>query len=201
LLIGIDEAGRGPLAGPIVCAAVAIPNGLDLGDLKITDSKKLTERQRVSAFLFLCRRVYWQAHVVPVARIEELNVLKANLCGMKQAMLKLVEKYGIENGRVIIDGDKSFSLDNVPEGIEVSTMVKADSSVPEVSCASIIAKVIRDYIMFGLDVLFPKYEFRKHKGYGTQRHIEILKKAGPTPWHRKSFVKKFLSTEKQAFLF
>ncbi len=199
MLIGLDEAGRGPLAGPVVCAAVAVPDGLDFQGLKITDSKKMTERQRLSAFLFLSKSVHWSVQVVPLARIEEMNILKASLCGMKQAMLRLLGDLKLDQAQVIIDGNGVFSMDGVPANVKVRPVPKADLNVLEVSCASIIAKVVRDYIMRGLDVLFPEYGFAKHKGYGTKAHIEALRRSGPSPWHRRSFLSKVLSGQVELF--
>ena len=184
---GVDEAGRGPLAGPVVVAAVILdPNhrieGLD-------DSKKLSEARRELLFpLILERCVSWSIIEVNVAEIDDLNILQATLVGMKRA----VETLDPEPSLALIDGNRAPPLRCVAR-----TIVQGDSLEPAISAASILAKVSRDRLMQGLHREYPCYGFDRHKGYPTSEHLSKLAEHGPCPAHRKSFapVRSLLQTE------
>lgn len=176
-IAGVDEAGRGPLAGPVVAAAVilnpdAMPSGLQ-------DSKKLSEKARLQLY----DSIYAQAHAVAighasVAEIDALNILQASLLAMQRAVSQLT----LKPDRVLVDGNQ---MPNIPYPGEA--IIKGDSKIPEISAASIIAKVTRDSLLMTLDVQFPQYGFAKHKGYPTKQHIQALAAHGVTLHHRRSF--------------
>ena len=190
LTVGVDEAGRGPLAGPVVCSAVAFPEGIEFpNDVVITDSKRLTPKRRRSAFEFITHNLYWSVVVVDVYTIDRLNIRRATLSGMAKALESLIEKYPIVRDyriEVVVDGRDGIPLPEDLDSVCVPT-VKADSSVLQVSCASILAKVVRDGIMLGLDVLYPQYGFARHKGYATEDHIRAINQYGPSRVHRRSY--------------
>lgn len=182
-IAGVDEAGRGPLAGPVVAGGVILPAGFL--DENIKDSKKLSERQREKMF----DRIHSHAlsigiGIVDNILIDKINILQANKIAMKQAVLKL----SLRPDLVLIDGRDKLDMD-----IEQTTIIKGDNMSQSIAAASIIAKVTRDRIMYKYHAEFPQYNFASHKGYGTRDHIETVKKIGPCRIHRKSFLK-FLST-------
>lgn len=181
LICGVDEAGRGPLAGPVVAAAVVFNGAPPPG---LADSKKLSSRQRQS----LSSALRAGGHLIGVgvaspAEIDELNILQATFLAMRRAVAQLELSPAVQ---VIVDGNILPELE-LTEGVHASCLVKADSLVAEVSAASIIAKQTRDSIMLELDEAFPGYGFAKHQGYGVPEHLAALNKLGPTPIHRKSF--------------
>jgi ribonuclease HII len=179
-ICGVDEAGRGPLAGSIYASAVILNSNLSIESL--TDSKLLSPSVR--NYLFDEIREKCLAYAISFAtveEIEELNILNATLLAMKRAIQSLT----IVPDLVLIDGNKAPSLE-VPS----KTIVKGDLLIPEISAASIMAKVCRDREMIALDKLYPNYNFAKHKGYGTKEHIKAIETYGLSKIHRKSFCKK-----------
>lgn len=175
---GVDEAGRGPLAGPVTAAAVILPK--DFQHSLLNDSKKLSEKNRELLFqeLTSAADVTWSIASASAKEIDELNILKATHLAMERALTGLSEKpdYALIDGLAI----KKFFLPH--EGI-----VKGDQKSLSISAASILAKVTRDRWLIELDQKFPEYEFNRHKGYGTKIHLEALKKYGPCEEHRQSF--------------
>ncbi len=177
IVAGVDEAGRGPLAGPVYAAAVVFHDNYQLEGL--TDSKKLTEKKRLE----LAKRIREEAksYCVASASVEEIdtmNILQATFLAMQRA----VEGLSIAIEEVWIDGNRCPKL-NVPS----QAIVKGDALIPMISAASILAKCARDAEMYHLDELYPQYQFAKHKGYGTQLHLELIQQHGICAVHRKSF--------------
>ena len=180
-LCGLDEAGRGPLAGPVCAAAVILPVGFPISVLN--DSKKLKESDREKARLAICESdAVWGIGWASASEIDEINIHKASLLAMKRAFEAMVKKTGIVNIRAIVDG--LFVPDiNVP----CEALVKADSSVPEVMAASILAKTARDRLMEYYGISCPEYGYTQHKGYPTKAHREAIMRFGPSPIQRMSF--------------
>ena len=175
---GCDEAGRGPLAGPVVAAAVILNPARPI--VGLADSKQLSARQREAlAELIKERAVGWAIGVATVAEIDALNILQATLLAMQRAILALATP----PEKVLVDGNRLPA--NLPYPAEA--IIRGDQSVPCISAASILAKVHRDALMLELDELYPAYGFKDHKGYGTRRHLEALAGFGATPAHRRSF--------------
>lgn len=186
IIAGVDEAGRGPLAGPVVAAAVILNQEFTISNLK--DSKLLSVKQRENLFEQINKQalaVSWAS--CSVLEIEKINILQATLLAMRKSILNL----RIIPNLVLIDGNKSPDLSGL--NINAKTIIKGDQLEPAISAASIIAKVIRDRLMLELDLKYPLYGFAKHKGYGTKEHIVALKKYGTTIEHRNSFLTKILS--------
>lgn len=177
LVAGVDEVGRGPLAGPVVAAAVILDPDRPVQGLD--DSKKLTEARREElAVLVRENALAWAVARAEVEEIDEINILQASLLAMRRAVLAL--KPGAEHA--LIDGNQCPRLPCTSEPI-----VGGDGTVPAISAASILAKVARDAEMVEWDAEYPGYGFASHKGYGTRAHMEALRKLGPTPLHRRSF--------------
>jgi ribonuclease HII len=177
LSAGVDEAGRGPLAGPIVVAAVILNPDRPIPGLD--DSKKLSEKRREALFPEIVERsLAWSVVEVSVEEIDELNILQATLTGMKRA----VEKLSPSPELALVDGNRSPDLD-----CEVRTIIQGDRLVPAISAASILAKVSRDRLMKEMNRRYPGYEFDRHKGYPTAKHLQYLNSLGPCEIHRKSF--------------
>ncbi len=182
-VIGIDEAGRGPLAGPVVASAVKIKNEdsrLKKNLLKVKDSKKITAKRREELYEILTNHpdVEWGVGVVSEKIIDQINILQAT----KLAMQEAVEKINRKNCFLIIDGNFGVNINCKQKSIP-----KADENVLECSMASVIAKVTRDRMMMKYHLKYPFYRFDKHKGYGTKLHLEMIKKHGHCPIHRKTF--------------
>lgn len=180
IICGIDEAGRGPLAGDVYAAAVVLPEGLIIEGLD--DSKKLSEKKREALFDEIVSKA--EAYCIATAtaaEIDEINILNAALLAMKRAC----EGLSVKPALALVDGNKAPDL-----GIPVKTVVKGDSLSASIAAASILAKVARDRYMKELDERYPEYLFAKHKGYGTKLHYEMIAKFGLCPEHRKSFFKK-----------
>lgn len=182
LVCGVDEAGRGPLAGPVCAAAVVLPKGLILEG--VNDSKKLTEKKREALFDVITEQALdWSVAFATVEEIEEINILNAAMLAMKRAVEDLKNPVDF----AIIDGNRKPPLE-----IDCEAVVKGDAKSMSVAAASILAKVSRDRILRQYAVDYPQYGFEKHKGYGTKVHVEALKKYGPCEVHRPSFLKKIL---------
>ncbi len=179
VIAGVDEAGRGPLAGPVVAGAVVLPE--DFKRQGLDDSKKLTagRREELYAELVGDQRVRWAVGVAEVEEIDRLNILRATHLAMRRAVAALG---GPEPDMVLIDG---LPVRDFPWPQEA--VVKGDGLSLSIAAASVIAKVERDRMMLALDEAFPHYQFAKHKGYGTALHLAALEKYGPSPHHRRSF--------------
>jgi len=174
---GIDEAGRGPLAGPVVAAAVILPENFDLPGLN--DSKQLSERKRNQLYPMIREQALAVGvGVSSAAEIDEVNILQATLRGMTRAVTRL----GVSPDYLLVDG-----ITPVPLSIEQKTLKKGDSRSLSIAAASVIAKVVRDRIMCSYDRLFPEYGFAGHKGYGSRQHLEAVAAHGPCVCHRRTF--------------
>ena len=183
-IAGIDEAGRGPLAGPVVAAAVVLSDKTSFL-LELNDSKKLTEKKRDLLF----HKIQTEAlsigvSVVGIEVIDELNILGATLWGMKEAFDKAQNKYATPILGALIDGNQRAPLD---EHIVQHTLIRGDAKCPSIMAASIVAKVTRDRLMKEAALTYSEYGFEKHKGYGTKYHMQALEEYGPCPLHRRSF--------------
>ncbi len=179
---GVDEAGRGPLAGPVYAAAVILPQGLAIDGLN--DSKKLSEKKRELLYDEITKNaVAWSVAFATEQEIDEINILQATFLAMKRAVESLTEKADY----ALIDGNRMPTLE-----IKGETVVKGDSRSMSIAAASILAKVTRDRFMLEVDKLYPQYQFSKHKGYGTKLHYEMLAQHGVSPVHRRSFLRKIL---------
>ncbi len=179
---GIDEAGRGPLAGPVYAAAVILPIGAEIDGLN--DSKKLSEKKREELFDIINEiAISVSVGIATEKEIDEINILQATFLAMKRA----IEGLEIPADYAIIDGNRAPELE-----IPSETVIKGDGKVMSVAAASIIAKVSRDRFMLKMAEEYPEYQFEKHKGYGTRLHYEMIEKYGVSPIHRRSFLKKLL---------
>jgi ribonuclease HII len=174
---GIDEAGRGPLAGPVVAAAVILPEDFDATG--VDDSKKLTQKKRDLLFERICSQaIGFGTGIIDPEEIDRINILAAAL----KAMAIAAEKISPLPDFLLIDGPYK-----IPHPLPQQAVISGDSLSVSIACASIIAKVTRDRLMEGFDEQFPGYNFKKHKGYGTKEHRQAIQRLGPTPIHRKSF--------------
>ena len=179
---GVDEAGRGPLAGPVCAAAVILPEGVIIEG--VNDSKKLTEKKREALFDVICSEALaYSIAFAEVDEIEDVNILNATMNTMKRA----VEGLSVKADFAYIDGNRMPELD-----INGECIVKGDAKSMSVACASILAKVSRDRLMYKYAEEYPQYGFEKHKGYGTKLHTEAIQEHGPCPIHRISFLGKIL---------
>lgn len=185
LICGIDEAGRGPLAGPVYAAAVILPAGCELPGLN--DSKKLSEKKREALFPMIQQQaIAWAVASASVEEIDSLNILNATFLAMRRAQ----EALPVTADYALIDGNRL-----PPLSIAGETIIGGDGISPSIAAASILAKVSRDHYMAELDRLYPEYQFLKHKGYGTALHRELILKYGPSSVHRKTFLKKILGEQ------
>ena len=180
-ICGIDEAGRGPLAGPVCAAAVILPEGLEIPGLN--DSKKLTDKKRRELFPIieeqaLAYGIGWASQ----EEIDDINILQATFLAMSRA----VEQLNIRPDLALVDGNRAPTLD-----LPVETVVKGDSLSASIAAASVLAKVSRDDVMLRMAEEYPGYGFEVPKGYGTKAHYEALRTFGPSPIHRRTFLKKF----------
>ena len=181
LVCGIDEAGRGPLAGPVCAAAVILPRDTQIEGLN--DSKKLSDVKRRSLYDIITREAYaYGVAFASEAEIDEVNILNATFLAMERAVAAL----GLQPDIALVDGNR-----RPPLGMPVQTIVGGDGLSASIAAASILAKVTRDRWMEELDGQYPQYGFAVHKGYGTKRHYAALTEFGPCPIHRRSFLKKF----------
>jgi ribonuclease HII len=184
MIVGVDEVGRGCLFGDVVAAAVVLPKDLILPEL--TDSKRLSAAKRQKLFEIITTKCMWNIAKVNPKIIDEINILQATMLAMKTA----VQKLDIAYDTVLVDGNCC------PDVSRCQAIIKGDVTHPEISAASIVAKVVRDNDMIAIAKKYPYYGFEKHKGYGTKQHMLALQKFGVLPEHRKSFspVKKALIT-------
>ena len=185
LIIGVDEAGRGPLAGPVVAAAVCLKS-LKFEN-RVDDSKKLSPARRKSAFFEIKNKSLYAIASVNHNEIDRINILQATKQAMQKAVAKLLKKAkaaGRMRAFVIIDGNMRFKL-----GLPYQSIVKGDSKSLSIAAASILAKVSRDTLMEKYHKIYPRYGFNKHKGYPTEAHRLLLRKIGPAAIHRKSFLR------------
>jgi len=183
LVIGVDEAGRGPLAGPVVAAAVALKTHRFKN--RIDDSKKLTPRQRESAFLEIGDKSIFGISIVNEKIIDRLNILVATSVAMERAVDMLLDKLNLpkrKNIHVLIDGNVKLHI-----SLPFTNIIKGDSRSKSIACASILAKVTRDRVMSLYDRVYPQYGFLRHKGYSTRMHREAIKRFGRSLIHRESF--------------
>lgn len=212
ITVGVDEAGRGPLAGPVVAAAVILKNqelGIKNQDASkhplwnlVRDSKKLSAKQRERAFEFIQEHFFVGVGIIHSETIDRVNILEATFLAMRAAVSELQrimnQELRIKNKnqklKILVDGNQK--IPNVSE--EQAAIVDGDAKVKVISAASIIAKVTRDRMMDEYDREFPWYGFAKHKGYGTKLHMDALRKFGPCPIHRMSFRPVFLSIPENA---
>jgi ribonuclease HII len=181
---GIDEAGRGPLAGPVFAAAVILPDNCIIEG--INDSKKLIPKKREKLFDEICANaVSYGIGFATEGEIDSINILQATFLAMKRA----VDAMTIKPDLALVDGNRMPDL-----GVETRTIIKGDALCASIAAASILAKVSRDRLLCQIDEIYPEYGFAQHKGYGTAYHLEMLKKCGPCPVHRKTFLKKILGS-------
>ena len=180
LLCGVDEAGRGPLAGPVCAAAVILPRGLEIPGLN--DSKKLSEKKREALYGPITERALaWAVAFASVEEIEELNILEATFLAMNRA----IEQLPVKPELALIDGNRNRGI-----AMPSRCVVKGDARCADIAAASVLAKGSRDRIMLELSEQYPQYHFEKHKGYGTAQHYEALQQYGPSPVHRLSFLRR-----------
>lgn len=181
IVCGIDEAGRGPLAGPVCAAAVILPDGCIIDG--VNDSKKLTEKKREQLFEVIKETaVAYSIATADEKEIDEINILQATYLAMNRAFNGLK----IKPDMALVDGNRDPNL-----GIPTRTIVKGDANSMSIAAASILAKVTRDRFMLEMDKKYPEYQFAKHKGYGTKLHYEVLDKYGASEIHRMSFLRKY----------
>ena len=182
VVCGVDEAGRGPLAGPVYAAAVILPDGLE--EMGINDSKKMTEKKREALYdIIVENATACGIGFATEKEIDEINILNATFLAMRRA----VEAMGVKPDLVLVDGNRKPGT-----GYEEMTLVKGDAKSISISAASILAKVSRDRYMKELAERHPEYKFEQHKGYGTKLHYEMIEQYGILPDHRRSFLKKIL---------
>ena len=183
MVAGVDEAGRGPLAGPVVAAAVILPHGFDV--LGIDDSKKLSPKKREELFeVIKAEALAWSIGQAGPERIDEINILEAT----KEAMTLAVQGLSLRPDHVLIDGNFTVRALDLPQ----TAIVKGDANSTSIAAASILAKVTRDRYMEEMDAVYPGYAFANNKGYGTKAHYEGLKALGPSPIHRRTFISDYL---------
>lgn len=181
IVCGIDEAGRGPLAGPVCAAAVILPEGCIIEG--VNDSKKLTEKKREQLFDVIKETaVAYSIATADEKEIDEINILQATYLAMRRAFDGLAVKPDL----ALVDGNRDPRL-----GIPTETIIKGDANSMSIAAASILAKVTRDRFMLEMDEKYPEYQFAKHKGYGTKLHYEMLDKFGASEIHRMSFLRKY----------
>lgn len=180
-ICGVDEAGRGPLAGPVYAAAVILPRELAIDGLN--DSKKISDKKRRELFPVICEKaVAYGVGWASEAEIDEYNILQATFLAMERALSAL----SVRPELVLIDGNRAKDF-----GLPVQTVVKGDSRSANIAAASVLAKVARDEYMEKMALQYPQYGFEIHKGYGTKRHYEALREFGASPIHRRTFLRTF----------
>ena len=180
LICGVDEAGRGPLAGPVCAAAVILPRNIEI--VGLNDSKKLSEKSREKLYDEICEKAMsFGIAFASVEEIEELNILNAAMLAMNRAIAQLEPQPEL----ALIDGNRSSAIE-----INSRCVIKGDAKCADVAAASILAKVTRDRYMLEMAEKYPEYHFERHKGYGTKLHYEALREYGPCEIHRPSFLRK-----------
>lgn len=185
LICGVDEAGRGPLAGPVCAAAVILPHGLEIPGQ--TDSKKLSDKKRRELFPIIQQEaVSYGIGLASREEIDEINILQATFLAMERALAAL----SVRPGLALIDGNREKDF-----GLPVKTVVKGDSLSMNIAAASVLAKVTRDDLMLEMAKVYPQYGFEIHKGYGTRAHYDALRAYGPCPIHRTTFLRKFYAQQ------
>ena len=185
LICGVDEAGRGPLAGPVCAAAVILPHGLEIPGL--TDSKKLSDKKRRELVPIIQQEaVSYGIGLASREEIDEINILQATFLAMERALAAL----SVRPGLALIDGNREKDF-----GLPVKTVVKGDSLSMNIAAASVLAKVTRDDLMLEMANVYPQYGFEIHKGYGTRAHYDALRAYGPCPIHRTTFLRKFYAQQ------
>ena len=177
IIAGVDEVGRGSLVGPVYAAAVILKKNLDKNKLK--DSKKLTKKNREILEKYIKKNSFWAIGSASLIEIEKINILNASLLAMKRAIKKLKKKPQL----VLIDGNKLPKINNY----NLKNIIKGDQKIPEISAASVIAKVSRDRLVSKMSKKFKKYLWDRNSGYGTKDHIQAIKKFGITKYHRRTF--------------
>ena len=179
VICGTDESGRGPLAGPVYAAAVILPKDYQIEGLN--DSKKISEKKRVKLFEVIKNEaVAYSVCSASVEEIDELNILNASQLAMRRCVAELIPKPDL----VLVDGNVARGFD-----IDAVTVIKGDAKSPNIAAASILAKVTRDRVCLEMHEQYPEYNFKKHKGYPTKEHMDAVRKYGPCPLHRKTFLK------------
>lgn len=187
LICGIDEAGRGPLAGPVAVGAVVMKRESMLE--WVNDSKKVTEKRREILYDRIIEdSLAWSVQLISEKDIDELNILNATKKGVTLAIKDIIEQLKTKPDIIILDALKEINTFNIP----YQSIIKGDATCYSISCASILAKVTRDRLMKEYDEKYPQYGFAKHKGYGTKVHIDAIKQYGPTEIHRKTFIENFV---------
>ena len=182
-ICGIDEAGRGPLAGPVVVGAVIMPKDSFIEG--VNDSKKISEKKREKLYdLITEEAIAYSVGIIDHNKIDEINILNATKLGLKNA----IEELKVRPDIILVDALNNMDTDGIP----YKSIIKGDAKVYSIACASIIAKVTRDRIMREWDSIYPVYGFERHKGYGTAAHIAAIKENGPCIIHRKTFIKNFV---------
>ena len=185
LICGIDEAGRGPLAGPVVAGAVILPKNSRI--LYLNDSKKLSEKRREELFVRIQKEALaWSVGIAEPERIDEINILQATYEAMRKAIQGLPQKPDLLLNDAVTIPD--VEIVQIP-------IVKGDAKSLSIAAASILAKVTRDHMMMEYDMIYPEYGFGKHKGYGTAAHMEAIRRFGPCPIHRRTFIKKIVGED------
>lgn len=183
LICGIDEAGRGPLAGPVVVGCAIMPKESFIEG--VNDSKKVSEKKREQLYDIITNEaIAWSVGVVEPSEIDEINILNAT----KKALNLAIKGLKVRPDRILVDALEHIDTDGIP----YTAVIKGDAKIYSISAASIIAKVTRDRIMYEWDKIYPQYGFAKHKGYGTAKHIEAIRENGICQIHRKSFVKNLI---------
>jgi len=181
MIVGVDEAGRGPLAGAVVACALGLKDGFPF---EVKDSKALSKTKREEVFFWLMENAQFSVGMASALEIDKLNILSATFLAFERAIELLVVKFPyFKKAEFIIDGN----IFRTTLKIKYKCIKKADTKIKEVACASIIAKVTRDYFMNAADFLYPQWKFKQHKGYPTAEHFSLLSKNKITPLHRKSF--------------
>lgn len=194
LVCGVDEAGRGPLAGPVVAAAVILPPQEQLLErwpqlAQLNDSKKLSEKKREQLFEPICQAaVAYGIGQADCGEIDQLNILNATFLAMSRAVQKLEENFSLHPDILLVDGNRDPKIMQPTQ-----TVIKGDANSAAIAAASVLAKVTRDHQLLQLDALYPQYGFAKHKGYPTKLHYERIEQFGVCPQHRLSFLKKILN--------
>lgn len=186
-ICGIDEAGRGPLAGPVAVAAVIMPKDSFIEG--VNDSKKISEKKREKLYEQIKEEaIAWSVVLLDEKEIDELNILNAT----KKALTMAIKELKVKPERIVVD-----ALEHIDTlGIPYTPIIKGDAKVYSIACASILAKVTRDRVMQEWDKIYPQYGFAKHKGYGTAQHINAIKEYGICKIHRRTFVKNFVHNDK-----